>query len=71
MSSADSQEEALFPQGWSLSIETSKPICTVTDFFQQGHAYSNKATPPNSVTPYGQAFKHVSLGAGGGGVQTY
>jgi hypothetical protein len=30
-------------------------------FLQQGHTYSNKATPPNSVIPYGQAFKYISL----------
>jgi hypothetical protein len=27
----------------------SKPTPTVTHFFQQGHTYSNKATPPNSA----------------------
>jgi hypothetical protein len=30
----------------------SKPIPTVTDFLQQGHTYSQKATHPNSTTPY-------------------
>jgi len=29
----------------------SKPNPTVTHFLQQGHTYSNKTTPPNSVTP--------------------
>jgi hypothetical protein len=41
--------------GHNLSIyETSKPTSTMTLF-------SNKAMPPNSATPYAQAFKHVSL----------
>jgi hypothetical protein len=30
----------------------SKPTPTVTHSFQQGHTYSNKATPPNSATPW-------------------
>jgi hypothetical protein len=30
----------------------SKPICSLIHFLQQGHAYSNKATPPNSSTPW-------------------
>ena len=25
----------------------------MTHFLQQGHTYSNKATPPNSASPYG------------------
>ena len=32
-------------------------------FLQEGHIYANKATPPNSATPYGQAFKHKFMGA--------
>ena len=33
-------------------------------FLQQGHTYSNKATPPNNAIPYGQAFKtNESTGA--------
>jgi hypothetical protein len=30
----------------------SKPTLTVTHFLQQSHTYSDKATPPNSVTPW-------------------
>ena len=40
--------------GCSLSrYEASKPTPTVTHFFQQGHIYSNKVTPPYNVTPFG------------------
>jgi hypothetical protein len=35
------------------ATETSKPAFIVTYFLQQGHTQSNKATPPNSATPYG------------------
>ena len=45
--SKSSQEEALF---W---LGTSKSTPTVTHFFQQGHTYSNKATPPNSAISHG------------------
>ena len=32
-------------------------------FLQQGHTYSNKATPPNSVTPYKPMIQtHESMG---------
>jgi hypothetical protein len=34
----------------------SKPIHTVTHF-QQGHTYSNKATPPNSASPGPNIYK--------------
>jgi hypothetical protein len=30
----------------------SKPISKVTHFLQQSHIYSNKATPPSSITPW-------------------
>ena len=33
--------------------DTSKTSPTVTHFLQQGHTYFNKATPPNSATPFG------------------
>ena len=32
-------------------MRVSKPTPTVTHFLQQGHTYSNKATPPNSANP--------------------
>ena len=36
----------------------------MTDFLQQGHTYSNEATPPNSTTHYGSSIQtHESLGA--------
>jgi hypothetical protein len=38
-----------------------KACPTVTHFLQQGHTYSNKATPPNNATPCGQAFKLINL----------
>ena len=38
--------------------EPSKPTYTVTHFLQQSHTSSNKATPPNSATPYGQAYSN-------------
>jgi hypothetical protein len=48
--------------------ETSKLTPMVTDFLQQGHTYSNKATPTPTrslflTAPFlmGQAFKQVSL----------
>ena len=43
--------------GHGVSIyETSKPAFTVTYFLQQDHTYSNKATLPNSATPFGGHF---------------
>jgi hypothetical protein len=33
-----------------------KPMPTMRHFIQQGHAYSNKATPPNSTTYWA---KHI------------
>ena len=38
--------------GSSLCIGDLKSAPLVTHFLQQGHTYSNKATPPNSATPY-------------------
>jgi hypothetical protein len=35
-----------------------KPKPTVTHLLQQGHAYSNRATPSNVATPWGQAYTH-------------
>jgi hypothetical protein len=35
-------------------IRDLKSVAPVTHFFQQGHTYSNKATPPNSATLYEQ-----------------
>jgi hypothetical protein len=47
-----------------LMHRTSKPMPTVTHFFQQGHTYSNKVTPPNSVTPCESNIQtHESMGA--------
>ena len=39
---------------WASSVIyfTPKPDFVVTHFLQQGHTYSNKITPPKSVTPY-------------------
>ena len=34
----------------------SKPTYTLTHFLQQGHTYTNKATPPSSATPW---VKHI------------
>jgi hypothetical protein len=36
------------------------PAYPVLHFLQQGHTYSNKATPPNNAIPYSQAFKHMN-----------
>ena len=37
---------------------------TVTHFLQQGHTYSNNATPPNSAPPYGRSIEtHKSMEA--------
>ncbi|ERE70557.1 calmodulin-regulated spectrin-associated protein 1 [Cricetulus griseus] len=47
------QQEVVLDTGCDLNIyETSKPTSTVTHLLQQGSTYSNKATPPNSATPY-------------------
>ena len=61
-----SQEETVFcrqPGGSFLQhwvdleyYETSKPTYTVTQFLQQGHTYSNKATPPNHLTFHGPSL---------------
>jgi hypothetical protein len=45
---------SLFHTGQSLSIGASKPTRRVMNFLQQGHTHSNKATPPSSITSYGQ-----------------
>jgi hypothetical protein len=39
-----------------LGLRVLKPTPTVTHFLQQGHIDSNKATPPNSATPWA---KHI------------
>jgi len=58
-----------------LGSSVSEPTTTVANFFQQGHICSNKATTPNSTTPWAKhtqtttfhslaaigLFKHVSL----------
>lgn len=50
--------------GCDLSIyKTAKPTSKVTHFAQQSHRYTSKATFPNSAIPYGQTFKHMTLGA--------
>ena len=36
------------------------PLHDLKDLTPQWHTSSNKATPPNSVTPYSQAFKHLN-----------
>jgi hypothetical protein len=38
---------------WSLKVHP-----TVTHFLQQGHIYSSKVTPPNSITPWA---KHIQI----------
>jgi hypothetical protein len=35
-----------------LGLRVLKLTPTVTHFFHQNHTYSNKATPPNSATPW-------------------
>jgi hypothetical protein len=42
--------------GLSLNIGGSKPINTVTHFFQQGQTYFNKAISPTSATTW---VKHI------------
>ena len=39
-----------------------QPTPTVTHFLQQGHTYSNKATPPNSATPCDKYFQTTIFG---------
>ena len=34
-----------------------QPTHTVTHFFQQGHTYSNKATPPSTATPWAKLIQ--------------
>ena len=47
--------------GVAWAYETSKPISTETHFLQKGHTYSNKATPPNSATPFvGHSFQTIT-----------
>ena len=38
--------------GLAWAWKTLKSTLTVTHILQQGHTYCNKATPPNSTTPY-------------------
>ena len=40
-----------------LEHRTSKPTPIVMHFLQQGHTYSSKATPPNSVTSCGSSIQ--------------
>ena len=49
-------------QHWAeFDYRTSKPIPTVIYFLRQGHTYSNKDAPPNSVTPCGPGIPtHMS-----------
>ena len=48
----------LYPTlGIAWAYETSKPASIVIHFSQQGHTYSNKATSPNSATPYGPGIQ--------------
>ena len=42
--------------GVPSASEISRAKPTVTPFLQQGHTYSNKATPHNSATPSGGHF---------------
>jgi hypothetical protein len=50
-------EEGFFHTGQNLSIDASKPTPTVTHILQQGHTYSNIATPPNSGTPWAKRIQ--------------
>ena len=43
-------------------LESSKPAYIVTHFLQQGHTHSNKATPPKSAIPIGQAYSNHHKG---------
>ena len=52
--------------GRAWAKETSNPTPTMRNFLQLGHIYSNKGTPPNNSTCYGQALKHMIYGG-----QTY
>jgi hypothetical protein len=47
--------------GLAWTYMTSKLTPIVIYFLQQGHNYSNKATPSNNATPYGSRFTHMSL----------
>jgi hypothetical protein len=38
-----------------------KPTPTVTHLFQQGHTYSNRATPSNSATPWAKHIQTITL----------
>ena len=38
-----------------------KPTPTVTHFLQQGHTYSNKATPPNSATLWANPIQTTAI----------
>lgn len=47
------QQEVNWDTVHNLSVyEPSKPASTVTNFLQQGQAYSNKTTPPSNAIPY-------------------
>ena len=52
--------KANWPNNYAVAISgspvSSMPMPTVTYFLWQGHTYSNKATPPNSATPWA---KHI------------
>jgi hypothetical protein len=39
----------------------SKPIPPVTHLLQQGHTHFNKATPPNSTTPWAKHIQTTTL----------
>jgi hypothetical protein len=38
----------------------SLPTSTVIHFFQQGHIYFNKTTPPNSATPWAKHIQTIT-----------
>jgi hypothetical protein len=54
ISCSESKQEKTDFQAAKLRVL--KPTPTVTNFLQQGHIYFNKATPPNSATPWA---KHI------------
>ena len=47
--------------GSSLKAHAPSPNPPVTHFLQQGHTYSNKATPPNSVTPWAKGIQTATV----------
>jgi hypothetical protein len=80
--SKENQEKADFQ---AARRRVSKPTLRVTHFLQQDHAYSNRATAPNSANPWDKQiqsttfcsltpigwFKHINLWWGRGGIPSH